>query len=152
MRKHVTWLVLVSVIAGLGLLSVGAARKTQISVEDVWAKALPPVVDSAELYMVIRNTGNEPDRLVSAQSPACGMIVLFERYRTAQGAMSMRSTGPIEVRAGQRVELKVDGRHLMCMEKKQDFKSGIRLPLTLKFEKFGDVRVQVAIRHPDREP
>ena len=140
------WLVSVSVIAGLGLLSVGAARRTQIAVEDAWTRPLPPVVDSGELYMVIRNAGSESDRLVSAQSPACGMIVLYERYRTPQGAMSMRATGPIEVPPGQRVELKVDGRHLMCMEKKQDFKPSVQLPLTLKFEKFGDVRVQVTIK------
>ncbi|MGQ0548204.1 MAG: copper chaperone PCu(A)C [Armatimonadota bacterium] len=146
MRKLLSWFVSLSMIAGVALLTAGAARRPQIAVEDVWARPLPPVVESGEVYMVIRNTGSEPDRLVSAQSPACGMIVMFQRYRTPQGAMSMRSTGPIEVHAGQRVELKVDGRHLMCMEKKQEFKAGTQLPLTLKFEKFGDVRVQVTIK------
>ncbi len=146
MKEPKAWWVTVAAIAGFGLLTAGAARGLQITVEDAWARPLPPVVDSGELYMIIRNGGSTPDRLVAGRSTACGMVVLYERYRTPQGAMSMRATGPIEIRAGRRVELKLSGRHLMCMERKQEFKPGVRLALTLKFEKAGDVPVQVTIR------
>jgi periplasmic copper chaperone A len=44
------------------------------------------------------------------------------------------------------VELKAGGLHIMCMDKKQDFASGIHFPLTLEFEKSGEITVQVNIR------
>jgi copper(I)-binding protein len=44
------------------------------------------------------------------------------------------------------VELKAGGLHIMCMDKKQDFTSGLHFPLTLAFEKSGEITVQVSIR------
>ena len=137
----------IAAVIALGLLAAGVVAGPKIAVQDVWARPLPPVVESAELYMVIRNVGNDPDRLISASSPACGMMMLYERFRTAKGTMSMRETGPIMIPAGQQVELKVGGHHLMCMERKPEFKAGVTFPLTLKFEKSGDVKVQLTIQN-----
>lgn len=120
----------------------------QIQVENVWGRPLPPVVTSGEFYMVIRNQGNQSDKLVNARSPACGMIDLYEGYHTPQGAMGMRPVpgGFIEIPPTGLVELKAGGLHIMCMDKKQDFTSGIHLPLTLEFEKSGEITMQVSIR------
>ena len=137
----------IATVTALGLLAAGVVAGPKITVQDVWARPLPPVVESAELYMLIRNVGNDPDRLMSASSPACGMMMLYERFRTAKGTMSMREVGPIAVPAGQRVELKVNGHHLMCMERKREFKAGASFPVTLKFEKSGDVRVQLTVQN-----
>lgn len=130
-----------------GLVAAGADAGPKITVENAWARPLPPVVESAELYMVIRNRGTDPDRLIAASSPVCGMMMLYERFRTPKGTMSMRETGPIAVPAGQRVELKVSGHHVMCMERKREFKAGVTFPLMLKFEKSGDVKVQLTIQN-----
>jgi protein SCO1/2 len=120
----------------------------QITVKNAWGHALPKVVASNEFYMAIRNRGNQPDKLVGGRSPACGMTELFEAYQTPLGAMGMRpvSGGVIEVPPMGLVELKAGGLHIMCMDKKQDFMSGIRLPLTLQFETSGEITVQVSIR------
>ena len=146
MNRDLTVLV-VGAITAFGLLATGAAASPKITVENAWARPLPPVVESAELYMVIRNGGTDPDRLIAASSPVCGMMMLYERYRTAKGTMSMREVGPIAVPAGQRVELKVNGHHLMCMERKREFKAGASFPVTLKFEKSGDVKVQLTVQN-----
>lgn len=137
----------ISTALAVALLAGGASAGPKIVVRDAWARPLPPVVESAELYMAIDNSGNEPDRLTGASSPACGMMVLYERFRTAKGTMSMRETGPIVIPAGQRVELKVSGHHLMCMERKREFKAGVTFPLTLKFEKAGAVTVQLTVKN-----
>ena len=120
----------------------------QIQVENVWGRPLPPVVTSGEFYMVIRNRGSQPDKLVGGRSPACGMIDLYEGYHTPQGAMGMRPVpgGFIEIPPTGLVELKAGGLHIMCMDKKQDFTSDIHLPLTLEFEKSGEITMQVSIR------
>jgi protein SCO1/2 len=120
----------------------------QIQVENAWGRSLPEVVTSNDFYMVIRNRGTAPDKLVGGSSPACGMVMLYEGYTTPQGAMGMRPVqeGFIEVPPAGMVELKTGGLHIMCMHKKQDFTSGTHLPLTLKFERFGEITVQVSIR------
>ena len=119
----------------------------QIQVENVWGRPLPKVVPASEFYMMIRNRGSQPDKLVGGRSPACGTIELFEGYQTSLGAMGMRPVprGFIEIPPMSLVELKVGGLHIMCMDKQQDFVSGLRLPLTLAFETSGEITVQVSI-------
>jgi protein SCO1/2 len=135
-------------LAALLHTAASASDGPQIQVENVWGRSLPEVVTSNDFYMVIRNRGNAPDKLVGGRSPACGMVMLYEGYTTPQGAMGMRPVqeGFIEVPPAGMVELKTGGLHIMCMHKKQDFMSGIHLPLTLEFERFGEITVQVSIR------
>ena len=146
MKQKLGLLITVGAIVGFGILTIGATPVSPIVVENAWARPQPQVAESGELYMVIRSGGSESDRLLGGRSPACGMVALWERYQTPQGAMSMREVGGIEIRPGQRLELKVTGFHLMCMDKKRDFKPGVRFPITLKFQKSGEVTVQVTIR------
>ena len=135
-------------LAALLHTAVSAPNGPQIQVENTWGRSLPKVVTAGEFYMVIRNQGNQPDKLVGGHSPACGRTELFEGYQTPLGAMGMRpvSGGFIEVPPMDLVELKAGGLHIMCMDKKQDFTSGIHFPLTLAFEKSGEITVQVSIR------
>jgi protein SCO1 len=127
--------------------AASASDRPQIQVEHTWGRALPKVVPAGEFYMVIRNRGNQADKLVGGRSPACGMTELFEGYQTPLGAMGMRpvSGGFIEIPPMGLVELKAGGLHIMCMDKKQDFTAGIHFPLTLAFEKSGEITVQVSI-------
>lgn len=122
----------------------------QIKVENAWARPMPPVATSSEFYMVLVNTGNRPDRLVAARSPACRTIELYETSVDGRGAMGMRPVpaGYIEVPAGGRVELKVGGRHLMCMGKQQALKRGTRVPVALTFQESKEIVVELAIRDP----
>jgi protein SCO1/2 len=127
-----------------------ASDGPQIQVENAWGRPLPEVVTANDFYMVIRNRGGTPDKLVGGRSPACGMVGLYDGYTTPQGAMGMRPVpgGFIEVPPTGLVELKAGGLHIMCMHKKQDFTSGIHVPLTLEFERSGEITVQVSIRQP----
>jgi protein SCO1 len=135
-------------LAALLHTAVSTPDGPQIQVENTWGRSLPKVVTAGEFYMVIRNQGNQPDKLVGGRSPACSMTELFEGYQTPLGTMGMRpvSGGFIEVPPMGLVELKAGGLHIMCMDKKQDFTSGIHFPLTLAFEKSGEITVQVSIR------
>jgi copper(I)-binding protein len=60
--------------------------------------------------------------------------------------MRMRQVDAIDVPAGQAVELKPGSFHLMLMGLKAPLKAGDRFPLTLKFEKAGEVKVDVAVQ------
>jgi len=145
------WRILIGVLLLLGLTACGGRATPagpQISVEDAWGRPSPKVATTGAFYMVIRNQGGEADRLLGGRSPACGTVELHESYKTAEGAMGMRpvSGGFVEIPAGGQAEFKPGGLHVMCIDKLQDFQPGNQLPLTLQFEKSGEVTVQVAIR------
>ena len=85
-----------------------------------------------------------PDRVVSASSPVAERVELHETIRDGD-VMRMREVEAIELPAGQTVELKPGGLHLMLMGLKAPLKAGETVPVTLKFEKAGDVTVQLNV-------
>ena len=59
--------------------------------------------------------------------------------------MRMRQIDAIDVPAGQTVELKPGSLHIMFMGLKSPLKVGDSIPVTLKFEKAGEVKVDVKV-------
>jgi periplasmic copper chaperone A len=100
------------------------------------------------LFMVIKNTGNAADRLVSAKSSACGMVEVHQTVMKSDGTMGMNLVSdPVVIPAGGQLELKSGGMHIMCMQLKADqFKAGSNIDLTLVFEKSGEKPITAEIR------
>ena len=136
----------------LGLLVAGCASSSgpEISIENAWGRPSPKVATAGAFYMLIKNDGGETDKLVAGESPACGVVELHESYMTEEGAMGMRPAegGYIEIPAGGQAELKMGGLHIMCIDKLEDFTVGAVLPLTLEFEKSGEMKLDIEIREP----
>jgi copper(I)-binding protein len=59
------------------------------------------------------------------------------------GVMRMRDVAALEVRPGEKLQLKPDGYHVMLSELKQPLKVGDKFPLTLTFQNAGAVEVSV---------
>ncbi len=141
-------------IFALFSIALGACQPSPkgpaISIEEAWGRPSPKVAAAGAFYMLIKNTGSEADKLVSAESPACGAVELHESYKTEEGAMGMRPVegGYIEILPGGQAELKMGGLHIMCIEKLADFEVGAVLPLTLNFEKSGEIIIEIEIREP----
>ena len=143
---------LIGILMLLGLILAGCSSATgpEINIEGAWGRPSPKVATAGAFYMLIKNNGSEADNLVAGDSPACGVIELHESYKTEEGAMGMRPVegGAIEVPAGGQAELKIGGLHIMCINKLEDFEVGAVLPLTLEFEKSGEMTIEVEIREP----
>jgi len=143
---------------GLLLLAVPydgglALAEPRVTVHTAWSPSMPPVASTGAFYMIIRNNGNEGERLRGAHSPACTRTEVHESYEKAgggMGAMGMRPVpgGAVDIPAQSQVELKVNGLHLMCLGKRLAFTKGAQLPLTLQFESSGEFPVLVHIREP----
>jgi copper(I)-binding protein len=100
--------------------------------------------------MVIENRAPAPDRLVGATSSACGSVALYETVAGRPGMPTMRGMRPvpggaIDVPPG-RLVLEPGGLHLMCMDKRLDFRAGTRLPVQLRFRDAGEQSVEVTVR------
>jgi copper(I)-binding protein len=95
-------------------------------------------------FMTIRNTGSTPDRLVAARSPAAGVMELHTHIRDGD-VMRMRAVPAIELPAGQEVRLAPGGLHLMLIGLTQSLEPGGRVPVTLVFERAGEVTIQLVV-------
>ena len=72
-------------------------------------------------------------RLVEVRSPVAGIVEVHE-MRLEGDVMRMRAAPVLPLPAGQTVELKPGGYHVMLMDLNGPVKAGDAVPLTLVFE------------------
>jgi copper(I)-binding protein len=116
----------------------------QVQIEKPWARATAPGATIAGGYMVIRNQGAAGDRLLSAWSPAAAKVELHVSSND-NGVMKMREVPGYDVPAKGAFELKPGGAHMMFMDIKRPFKEGDKVPVTLKFEKAGEMKAEFQV-------
>ena len=71
-----------SVVAASALLgapaSAGDYKVGTLEIESPWSRAVPKGAKVAVGYMTIKNTGTEPDRLLSGATPVAGGFMVHE--------------------------------------------------------------------------
>jgi copper(I)-binding protein len=102
-----------------------------------WSRATPGGAKVAAGYVVIKNGGAEPDRLVSATAEVAGSVAIHE-MATTNGVATMRPvTDGVVIPAHGEIALKPGSYHLMLEDLKQPLKEGGSFKGTLTFEKAG---------------
>lgn len=135
-------------IAALFLSACGAvttAGGPQISIEDAWARAVPAAGGNGAVFFRLVNAGNEADQLVDGQSPIAGTV---EVHKTTmeEDVMKMEHIPGLEVPAKGEVLLKPGDYHVMLIDVSTTLASGDTLPITLNFEKSGEMTLDVEVR------
>lgn len=95
-------------------------------------------------FVAIRNDGDQDDALIGVASEFAKRNELHTHIHQ-NGRMMMRPLKRIEVPAGSTVKLEPGGDHIMLMGLDGPLKSGEKRPLTLIFEKAGELRVELVI-------
>ena len=132
-------------VAALSLCAVAAmAQSNTIKIENPWTRATAPGAAVGGGFATIRNNGKSADRLVGASSPVAAGTELHEMAMVGD-VMKMREVKGVAVPAGGVLELKPGGYHLMFINLKAPLKQGDKVPVTLKFEKAGEVKVELAV-------
>lgn len=151
-------------LIALALAACSGSNTDGIQAEDAWvrAAAMPEtdmnsntsMSDSGHMgggnsaaYMLLRNSGQETDRLVSATSEVAESVELHIS-QTENDVTTMRPVEFIEVPAGGETELKPGGLHIMLIGLKHALKPGDKVKLALMFEKAGTVSVEGEVRAP----
>lgn len=117
-----------------------------IEIDHPWSRATPEGARVAAGYLVVRNNGSAPDRLVSATGEIAGRTEIHEMAVDANGVMTMRPLeGGVDVPAGGVAELKPGGLHIMFLDLERGAKEGETFKGTLTFEKAGTVDVEFAV-------
>jgi copper(I)-binding protein len=144
MTRHL-FLTFVLLLAGIGAASADGYKLGALEIGHPWARATPPTAPTGGGYLSIKNTGTEPDRLLSASSPNAGTVQVHE-MKMEGSVMRMRELeSPLEIKPGETVTLAPGGMHLMMMGLKGPLKQGEHVPLTLVFEKAGKIDVELAV-------
>jgi copper(I)-binding protein len=144
MTRHL-FLALVLLLAGIGVASARSYKLGALEIGHPWARATPPTAPTGGGFLSVKNTGTEPDRLMSVSSPAAQTVQVHE-MKMEGNVMRMRELeSPLEIKPGETVTLAPGGLHLMMMGLKEPLKQGERVPLTLVFEKAGKIDVELVV-------
>ena len=119
-------------------------RAGDLVISQAWSRAAAQGGQGAG-YLRIANRGSAPDRLVAASSPAAGRMELHSMVRDGD-VMRMREVPAVEIPPGQTVEFRPGGLHLMFIRLGQPLRQGETVPVTLRFERAGEVQVDFAIQ------
>ncbi|WP_223432869.1 copper chaperone PCu(A)C [Pseudomonas sp. GL-B-26] len=119
----------------------------ELEIAHPWSQELPPNAPTVAAYFVIDNKGNTADRLLSVDSPIAGVAQLHEHVMQ-NDLMKMQHVPSVEIPAGGEVTFAPMAYHVMLLELKDRslLSDGKRFPLTMHFEKSGDVTVDVSVQ------
>lgn len=122
------------------------ATAAGIEVHQPWTRATAPGARTGAGYMLLRNSGATADRLIGGSTPAAARVEIHEVVTVAEGALRMQPlANGLLVPAGGDVTLKPGGYHVMLINPTAPFVAGTTVPLTLTFEKAGEVAVQLRV-------
>lgn len=130
-----------------------SAAASPLKVEAAWIRASVHGQSGTGAFM--RLTAQEPMSLVGLASPVAGVAEVHE-MKLEGDVMRMRAIPALALPAGQAVELKPGGYHLMLMDLKSPLKADTRVPLTLVLrdakgaERRVELQVPVATRAPGK--
>jgi len=120
------------IACSLALATAAWAQSTPaVQVQDAWARAT--VANQSATGAFMKLTAPAATRLVEARSPIAGVVEVHE-MKLEGDVMRMRAVSALPLPAGQTVELKPGGYHVMLMDLKAPVKAGDSVPLTLVFE------------------
>jgi copper(I)-binding protein len=127
----------------IALVFLAMPAWAQVSVDKPWSRATPPGAKVGAGFMRLRNAG-AADRVVGASAPVAGRVEMHVTLREGD-VMKMREVKSFEVPAGGSFELKPGGAHLMLVDLKRPLKKGEKVPLTLKLEKGGELKMELSV-------
>ncbi|GEO84987.1 hypothetical protein GCM10007920_27090 [Ciceribacter naphthalenivorans] len=126
-------------MAGANPGSMEAVKVGDLELTAGFTRAMLPNQPVGGGFIKIKNAGSTDDVLIAAESPSAGHMELHEMVMV-DDVMKMRPLKDgIPVPAGETVELKPGGLHMMFMQVKEPFVEGGKVAVKLTFEKAGSV-------------
>lgn len=131
-------------------LEVVAQGVATVDVRDGWVRQSVPGQSGTGAFMKL--TAPTGMKLVGISTPAAGIAEVHE-MKMEGDTMKMRElTGGLDLPAGQTVELKPGGYHVMMMDLKGPLAKGASVPMTLKFEDAKGVKTALDLALPVGAP
>ncbi|MDI3341239.1 MAG: copper chaperone PCu(A)C [Sphaerobacter sp.] len=103
---------------------------------------------TSAIFLTISNHGREADRLVGVTTDLAKTVEIHRSSIDASGVMRMEPIPGVDIPAGGTAELKPGAEHIMLIGLTRELKVGDRFPATLRFERAGEVTIEVEVREP----
>jgi copper(I)-binding protein len=121
-----------------------AAQKVQIA--NALCRPTPVGRQATGCYLTL--TAVADDRLVSVSSPVAGRIEIHESRMESNMMMMRELKEGVHLPAGETVELKPGGSHIMLLAVTEPLKAGDSVPLTLTFASAAPIDITAAVGQP----
>ena len=112
-------------------ITSGVAVAQTVEVKDAWVRGTVPAQKATGAFMKLSST--QAMRLVSAQSNVAGVVEIHEMKMTDNVMRMSALPQGLPLPAGQMVELRPGGYHIMLMDLKQPLALNAMVPMTLTF-------------------
>ena len=143
------------VAAGLAVFGPAHAVEVKsgpIAVDGAWARATTAQAQAGGAFMTIANAGPAADQLVAVRTDIADRAEIHLTVES-DGVMKMREAeAGVAIPAGQSVEFRPGGYHVMLMGLKRPLTAGESFPLALTFDKAGQVQIQVEVKPANHMP
>lgn len=117
----------------------------EIHVLDTYARSASPMAKTGAAFMLIENIGDADDRLIGAASPVAQKVELHTHIEEGGVMKMVHVEEGFALPAGETLILQRGGAHVMLMGLTESFEQGKIIPLTLVFEKSGEIVVEVPV-------
>lgn len=121
-----------------------AAAKVQVA--DALCRPTPVGRQATGCYLTL--TAPSDDRLVSVSSPAAGRVEIHESRMESNMMMMRELKEGMALPAGEVVELKPGGNHIMLLAVSEPLQAGDTVPLTLTFASAPPVEIAATVGQP----
>ena len=121
-----------------------AAATVQVS--EAVCRPTPTGRQMTGCYLTV--TASADDRLISVSSPVAGRAEIHESRIESNMMMMYQLRDGLPLPAGQTVELKPGGNHIMLLAVTEPLKAGDSVPLTLSFTSAAPVEITAAVGQP----
>jgi len=137
-------------VAMASLLAVPAraedVKAADLVISQAWCRATAGGAKVGGGYLTIENKGSAPDRLIGGSTDVAAKVEMHEMAMNG-GLMTMRPLdNGLTIEPGKIVEFAPGGYHLMLLGLKNPLKQGDKVPVTLKFEKAGEVQLSFDVQ------
>lgn len=123
-------------------------RVGDLTLEFAWSRATAPTAKVAAGYLLIRNDGDAPDRLIGGEADFAGRVEVHTMAMDS-GVMRMRELEDgLEIPPGDAVELRPGAEHVMFLALEVPLVEGEARETVLMFEKAGPARVVFDVAAP----
>lgn len=122
-----------------------------LELNDLWIRASVPGQTNGAGYLQIINPAMKADKLIAVESDAATRVELHTVI-TEDGVAKMRQVQSVDIPVHGDVKLAPGGYHVMFLQLTAPFKQGSLIPVVLKFEKAGEVRVNFTVKPSTYNP
>ena len=120
-------------------------RIGSLRIDHPWATATPQGAKVGAGYIKIINDGAQTDRLIAVTSPAARKVTIHTSVKEGDVVKMRALDKGLEIKAGETVEMKPNGAHVMFENLRAPLLESGRVQSTLVFEKAGSIEVDFTI-------